>query len=191
MVSDGYKYDVFLSYRRLKETSFWIRKVRGQLALWLSEELGRQAEIFVDEDCIDLGSPWPDSLRAALQLSKCQVGVWSAMYFQSSWCMSEWQSFREREKILNGQIPLIAPLRFSDGQHFPDEAKLTEYHDVGAYAYTQEVFWKTEQALLLEHSLKAFSKKVAKIVTDAPSFEEWPVIQAPDLLPRKIELAKL
>ena len=26
------------------------------------------------------------------------VSVWSPLYFQSSWCVSEWKSFLEREK---------------------------------------------------------------------------------------------
>jgi hypothetical protein len=98
--------------------------VHKRLQFWLMQELGgREPKLFVDEDNIETGDRWPDSLRDALKASRCMVCVWSPSYFQSSWCVSEWRRFLARERRLNlHSHGLIAPLRFHDGEHFPEEA---------------------------------------------------------------------
>ncbi len=105
-----------------------------QLELWLGEELNRPANIFVDTERIETGMHWPVALQDALRSSRCTVCVWSPSYFQSSWCVSEWKSFRRREEQLGlASHGLIAPLRFHDGEHFPDEAKNVQQADVSAH----------------------------------------------------------
>jgi hypothetical protein len=89
-----YKFDVFFSYKRNSLTLDWTRMVHQRLRFWLSEEINRDAILFVDEDCIETGDRWPQKLREALALSRCMVCVWSPSYFRSSWCVSEWASFR-------------------------------------------------------------------------------------------------
>lgn len=53
----------------------------------------RAVTMFVDVGSIEVGDRWPDMLKEGLVLSRYMVGVWSPMYFQSSWCVSEWKSF--------------------------------------------------------------------------------------------------
>src|SRR5436309_15438351 len=111
-----YEYDVFFSYKRQSLTLDWTKKVAEILQFWLTQELGgRYAKLFVDEDCIEVGDRWPEKLQQGLKLSRCMVCVWSPSYFQSSWCVSEWKSFLERERRTRiGPHGLIAPLRFHD-----------------------------------------------------------------------------
>ena len=131
-ISIDYKYDVFFSYKRHELTLDWTRQVRKRFEFWLSQELGtREASIFVDEDCIETGEEWPTALAEALKHSRCMVCVWSPSYFQSAWCINEWRSFLQREAILGApKFRLIAPMKFHDGEHFPEEAQKTNWIDV-------------------------------------------------------------
>jgi hypothetical protein len=193
-MADDYAYDVFFSYKRQSLTLDWTREVSQRLKLWLTEELGgREAQIFVDETCVDVGDKWPERLRDALKQSRCLVCIWSPSYFQSSWCVSEWQSFLERERIVRIEPHgLIAPLKFHDGEHFPPEARRIEWEDVAAYAVTVPAFWTSSKAVELEIKLKAFAGGVANIVRRAPPFRpDWPIVEADGLAAPKIALAKL
>jgi TIR domain len=188
-----YKYDVFFSYKRHGLTLDWTKEIHKRLRFWLSEELARDASFFVDEDSIEVGTPWPQELKEGLRLSRCMVAVWSPSYFQSDWCLSEWTSFREREKRLDIQSHrLIAPMRFHDGEHFPEDARNVQWTDVAPYAYTVRAFWTSQRALELEDVLKAFAASVARIVRAAPPFQaDWPIVETPAPPAMKIDLARL
>jgi len=87
---------------------------------------------------------------------------------------------------------LIAPLRFHDGEHFPDDARAVQWTDVAAYTYTVLAFWTRPRALELEDVLKKSAGPVARIILEAPQFEaDWPVVEAPGLAPPRIGLARL
>jgi len=87
---------------------------------------------------------------------------------------------------------LIAPLKFHDGEHFPQEAKDVEWQDVSAYAATLPIFWNSVRAIELDDILKAFAGSVAAIIQSAPAFRsDWPVINNPGVPIPKIGLAKL
>jgi|ERR1700685_617063 len=192
-IPDDYTYDVFFSYKRHDLTLDWTRQVAHRFELWLGEELGGHARMFVDETCIETGTTWPDEIREALKGSKCMVSVWSPSYFQSSWCVSEWKSFRKREKMLNiDSHGLIAPLRFHDGEHFPPDARRVQWVDVAPYAVTVPAFWASAKAIELEERLKTFAKSVAAIVTGAPAFRpDWPIVESKGLAIPRVGLAKL
>jgi hypothetical protein len=149
--------------------------------------------MFFDEGSIEIGDRWPDTLKEALRVSKCMVCVWSPPYFQSSWCVSEWQSFLARERRLNLQSHgLVAPLRFHDGEHFPEEAQAVQWTDVEPFAYTLPAFWESRRVVRLEARMKEFAKGVARMIRDAPQFEaDWPVIDARGHMPPKIGLSRL
>jgi hypothetical protein len=189
----SYKYDVFFSYKRRALTLDWTRQVHRQLELWLSEELNRSAEIFVDTEQIESGMRWPHVLQDALRTSRCMGCVWSPSYFQSGWCVSEWKSFRKREDQVGcGSHGLIAPLRFHDGEHFPEEAQLIQQTDVSAYKSTLPAFWNSPRALELEDTLKLFARTVSKIIHRAPPFRpDWPIADHDGLPAPRIELSRL
>jgi len=121
------------------------------------------------------------------------VGVWSPSYFQSNWCVSEWSSFRERETRLGlASHGLIAPLRFHDGEHFPQEARDVQWTDVAPFTSTVPAFWTSARALELEDVLKTFARGVASIIRRAPPFEaDWPIVEKAAGPPVKIELERL
>jgi len=190
-----YEFDVFFSYKRHSLTLDWTRGVQHRLKYWIMQEAGgREVRMFVDDESVETGDRWPEKLKEALQRSRCMVCLWSPAYFQSSWCVSEWESFRERERRLRMQSHgLIAPLRFHDGEHFPAEAKDVQWTDVAPYTSTVPAFWTTSspRANELEDVLKGFARVVAKMIHEAPGFEpDWPIVEASGIK-AKIELARL
>jgi hypothetical protein len=191
--STDYEYDVFFSYKRHGLTAEWTRKVQEYLTLWLSEEMRRPVTMFVDVQTIEIGDRWPDALRDGLVLSRCMVSVWSPLYFQSSWCVSEWKSFLEREKLINvGSHGLIAPVRFHDGEHFPPEAQRIQSLDLTSYASALPAFWNSPRSLELEDKIKSLAVSVARILQRAPPFQrDWPVVEATGAIAPKIPLGRL
>jgi hypothetical protein len=149
--------------------------------------------MFVDTAQIEAGMRWPKTLQDALQTSRCMVCVWSPSYFQSSWCVSEWRSFRDREDRLGmTSHGLIAPLRFHDGEHFPPEAQAVQQRDVSLYTSTLPAFWTSPHALDLEKELKSFAREVSRIVASAPPFSaDWPIANHDGFPAPKIELGRL
>jgi hypothetical protein len=188
-----YRYDVFFSYRREPQTQDWVARVVGTLRYWLRQELADDhSEIFWDYNGIDVGDRWPAALSRALRGSKCMVCLWSPAYFQSRWCVSEWESFRKRERILN--LPnhgLIAPIRYHDGKLFPEAARNVQCADFAPYAYINKAFWATSPAVEFENCIKDFAKSVALIVRRAPGFRKWPVVEAEPAARAHVDLRRL
>lgn len=112
--------------------------------------------------------------------------------FQSRWCVSEWESFRERERILDlTDHGLIAPARYHDGEHFPEAARQIQCADFAPYTSTLKAFWDTSHAVEFENRIKDFAKSVALIVRRAPDFQEWPVVDAEPAAPAHVDLRRL
>lgn len=178
-----YQYDVFVSYPReayaRKLISPWLRGVIDRIEYWLRQELeGREPRVFLDEVSIEVGSHWPSLLEEALRTTRCLLPIWSPAYFQSPWCRAEWQSFLAREQTLGRETgSLIVPIRFHDGEWFPEEAQAVQQLDVSALTATTKAFWKTKRADELDQLLRGFAWDLARAVKSAPAFDpSWPVI---------------
>ena len=196
MPETDYQYDVFFSYSSDPLNAYWIGKVVERLKFWLTQELGaeRPARIFFDREGIRVGDRWPDAIRDALKTSKCMVGVWSPSYFQSQWCVSEWQSFLARERLLASTQPcrLIAPIKFHDGEHFPQEARDVQWEDFSNYTATESAFWATQPAVEFGRVLQRFAASVASLVRNAPDFQpDWPAVEAQPVAPPTKALRRL
>jgi hypothetical protein len=194
MTATDYDYDVFFSYRRHELVLEWMIQVVHRLKFWLTHELGGQeSRIFFDQGSIEVGDRWPEKLRVALQSSKCLVSIWSPSYFQSHWCVSEWQSFLARERKLGlGPQGLIAPVRFHDGEYFPEEAANVQWADFANYTATTPAFWQSQRAVEFEEVLKRFASSVAGLVRRAPPFQpDWPVVEACPMKPPIVPLRRL
>jgi hypothetical protein len=118
-LGQGYKYDVFLSYKRANN---WPRFVTAifipMFRHWLAAEMGRPPRIFFDADEIETGESWPRRLASGLASSKVMVCLWSNEYFCSPWCQAELSHMlarRQFTKISSGPLPLILALVIHDG----------------------------------------------------------------------------
>jgi hypothetical protein len=124
-----YQYDVFLSYLHEKPCGTWvIEHFLPYSQPQLGNALNRKASIFFDRTGIHSGQKWPETLKQALALSRCLVGIWTPLYFQSTWCQSECAVMLHRETQLglgttHNTNGLIVGVRVNDGIHFPQFAQ--------------------------------------------------------------------
>ncbi len=136
---EDYRYDIFISYLhtnpngREAATYTWVREyVHPELERWLPESVprGHQTQVFLDDINIKIGTEWPLVLQQALQTSRCLLAVLSRQYFSSKWCLAEWNTMLEREKLLGLRTRekpsgLIYPIIFSGEEEDFDEAAKT------------------------------------------------------------------
>src|ERR1700692_597452 len=156
----AYRYEVFFSYKRDAESDAWHRTVMEKLRYWLKQELNQlEVSIFFDTEEIRTGMRWRAKISDALKVSKIIVCVWSPLYFQSAWCVSEWKTFAERERVSGRE--LIIPASYHDGNYFPAEARAKQILDLSNYTSTASRFWETEIAVEFERRcLMRFAKDV-------------------------------
>jgi hypothetical protein len=167
----AYQYDVFFSYKRDPESDDWHERVKAKLEFWLKQELKKQdVRIFFDKEDIKTGDQWRERLSDALKQSRCIVCVWSPLYFTSKWCISEWMTFVEREKLSKRELVVAAS--FHDGENFPADARKVQFLDFSPFANTMPAFWKTELAVDFLPLLKKFAHDLAEKIRKAPPFNE-------------------
>jgi len=174
-----YTYDAFFSYKRDRESDAWHRRVKDKIAYWVRLELGRDdVKIFFDDEEIRVGARFKAKISDSLRRSKCLVCVWSPLYFRSPWCMSEWQSFVQREIKFGAQ--LVIPASFHDGETFPAEARAIQTLDFSEFASTMPRFWDTESAVRFEDlRLRPFARDLAAMIRSAPPYDDaFPVFIA-------------
>lgn len=183
-MAQEYLYDVFVSYRHNPPVLTWMKNHFYPL---LEQRLpdcmpvDHETSIFIDWD-IEKGASWPQKLSGALRRSRCLLCVWSADYFRSRWCMAEWRTMRERERLAGFRTEqnsqgLIYPVIFSDGEHFPAEAQAIQYRDLRKWNYPQPVFKDTVGILELDQAVQELCQELAPMVLRAPPWQDsWPVI---------------
>lgn len=175
----AYKFDAFFSYKRDSESNDWHDKVRQKIAFWLKQELQEQeVRIFLDREDIRTGSRWRQQISDALKTSKCLICLWSPLYFQSKWCVSEWLSFAERGKQYGAD--LVLPASYFDGETFPPDACQIQWADFSRYTSTMPGFWSTELAVNFERdAIKQFATDLARMIRNAPEFSsDFPIVEA-------------
>lgn len=168
----SYRYDAFFSYKRDLESDSWHERVKNKLVFWLKQELRRtNVEIFFDTQDIRTGMQWKERLADAIRQSKCIVCLWSPLYFQSRWCVSEWMSFVQRGQLMGRR--LVMPASYFDGNTFPPEAKEIQFPDFSEFASTMPRFWDTESAVRFEEiRLKPFARDLAEVIRTAPPYDD-------------------
>ena len=176
----AYEYDVFFSYKRDPQSDDWHRKVKEKLDFYLRMELARPTlSVFFDTEEISTGLYWKIKLADAAKKSRCLVGIWSPLYFQSKWCLSEWQTFRERERLWNCNVVVAAS--YHDGKHFPADAQAKQLMDFSDYTSTMSGFWTTTRAVDFEPKLMKFAADAAKIIRAVPDYDDsFPIAEAAD-----------
>ena len=146
----AYQYDVFLSYLHEPPSGTWVHDhFLPYFTFQLGNALNRRTDIFVDRTGIHLGEKWPIRLKQALAHSRCLVGVWAPLYFQSDWCQKECAIICHRERKLGygrGQNSegLLIGVKVNDGIHFPKFAKESQFADFEKYFFDGQGFARTE-----------------------------------------------
>jgi hypothetical protein len=123
---------------------------------------------------------WRQKLADALKHSRCIVCVWSPLYFQSKYCVSELMTFVQREELAGRD--LVMPASYFDGETFPAIATARQFVDFSKFASTMPSFWETANAVEFEDQrLKPFARDLAVLIRGAPAYDEaFPVVEAAD-----------
>jgi len=176
----AYKHDVFLSYLHVRPSGTWVHEhFLPYFAFQLGNALNRWPEIFVDRTGIHLGEKWPIRLKQALAHSRCLVGIWTPLYFQSEWCQKECAVIRHREEQLGyGQgrnsEGLLVGVKVNDGNYFPTFAKDSQFDDFEEYFFDGQGFARSELYVDFQRKVAKFSEGVARVIGKAPQWSaEW------------------
>lgn len=174
-----YEYDVFISYRRTSRARDWVMNYfQPCLTDYLSEALPVAPRIFLDQNNIEPGAIWQSTITHALKNSKCLIAVLSAPYFSSQYCCAEWDTFVDREDLINAQGTLIAPIRFFDGEHYHSSAKARQLIDMTAWATSAPAFKETQEYLRFETAVRKLAEYLAHVegpIMKPATYQAWPV----------------
>lgn len=178
---DGYEYDLFISYRRNGNVRDWVRNhLVPRLHDCLIDELGHEPRIFLDTQQ-DVGTHWPENLARALQRSHLLLAVWSPSYFTSRWCLAEWQTIRRREQVLGiggpqDPLGLVYPIRFSDGDRFPAEARNVQQEmSFKEWRYPYPQFKDSPLYLPFHQAVVDLAERLASRFDNPPPWQpDWP-----------------
>lgn len=189
-----YKFDIFVSYRRTETIGGWVKNhLVPRLQLRLNEIAPRNVEVFCDFKMAD-GVNFPAELRNQIKASGLLLSIWSADYFRSTWCMAEWESFRERQKQLglftdDHTQGLVYPIRYSDGKYFHPEAKIVQYRkDFSQLNYPDEAFRNTPKYLEFDDLVKQVAEDLVVRLNDIPAWSaDFPIAELPVLEPATMQ----
>jgi MinD-like ATPase involved in chromosome partitioning or flagellar assembly len=188
--TDGYLYDVFISFRSQALINEWITKeFLPLLSFWLHEELGRPPQVFIDSTSgVASESAWSANTARSLQASKCLLPILTPSYFQSPLCLSHWQTFTRRARDVGLEAGgLIVPLVVHGGETFPAEARNIQWSDFRDFFVVGEGFRQTESYIAFQQQVKALSAAMANRIHQAPPFDPDFVL----VTPNEVEVDKL
>lgn len=178
-----YQYDVFLSYRRDPPVGEWVSNhFYPELMKWLPLEVNRVCSVFKDIEVLVSGAIWPQTIRKALMHSRCMLCIWSPDYFWHEWCVAEWKSMVERERLLGlasaaNPIGLVVPVVFHDGQNFPREARDVQGKDFRDYNTSVPAFAQTVKYVDFIGKVKDLARELAGVIIGAPAWQnDWPTL---------------
>jgi hypothetical protein len=176
----AYQHDVFLSYLHVRPSGTWVHEhFLPYFSFQLGNAINRWPDIFIDRTGIHLGQKWPIRLKQALAHSRCLVGIWCPLYFQSEWCQNECAIICYRENQLgygrggNSQ-GLLVGVKVNDGIHFPTFAKDSQFADFERYFYDESGFASSELYVEFQRKVAEFAEGVARVIKKAPPWSaEW------------------
>ncbi|MEV6603667.1 TIR domain-containing protein [Kutzneria sp. NPDC051319] len=181
----GYEYDIFISYSRHGSAREWMQNhFLPALNVCLADEIAPTPMIYVDYT-MPKAVDWPSSLQRALQRSKIMVQVLAPHYFQSQWCMAEWHSMRERQRMLGlttVEIPqgLICSVLYADSQNFPPDGRNVSWWDFKKFAVPFPAFRKSEDYVPFFAMVRALAADIVELLKQVPDWQpDWPIIEMP------------
>lgn len=178
---EGYRYDVFVSYRRNRFSLKWIaEEFIGLFEERLEAELGKKPGIFWDHQTVNDGEVPTIMVMEALRTSRCLLSILSKPYFESSWCAAEWETFKQRAATvgLRGRT-LTIPIQWQDGE---DYLPLITGHgprprDFSRFRLTGPGFRFSATHVEYQVELNELVESVARLIGAAPPFDgAWPLV---------------
>ena len=171
-----YLHDVFVSYKRQTEWTHWVRgPFQDLLRAYLTEELGTEPRIFVDS-AIPGGADQAMALGDSLGRAKVMIGIFSADYFGSEWCMHELDLMTGRAvatKAIGPSQGIIIPAVVQDGHRIPSPIDALQRFDLGQWRRVGiDKTWGIYPGF--SDQMKSLAELVGKAVFAAPAFNaDW------------------
>jgi hypothetical protein len=175
----AYRHDIFISYKRSKETNVWIKEHFEPLLEHVVElELGYTPSIYRDDRLHD-GGTWPLELGMALGCSKVLIPLWTKTYFHSEWCVLELSSMMERELEMNCRTPsnqfgLIIPMVLHNYETVQPDLAHVQYREIRR-CFNVRMQRYSERAEQLADALSGAAPGIACAINNAPTWQgQWP-----------------
>lgn len=186
----SYDYDIFISYRRSPTVGAWVKNhLMPRLDARLNDIAPRPVRISCDLQIAD-GAHWPDDLKHRIRTSGLLLAIWSADYFRSSWCMAEWDSFKERETQLRGmgklsqKMGLVLPVRYADGDHYHPDAKVVQCkQDFTRLNHPDVVFSQSAKYIEFDEAVQGLAEAVLGRMSDLPDWRSDFPLSEPAAMP--------
>nr|BFE53269.1 hypothetical protein GCM10017745_66960 [Saccharothrix mutabilis subsp. capreolus] len=177
-----YEYDVFISYRREGvQLPAWLRTHFYPLLVEsLDNSTDREVKIFFDER-VPGGTSWPMVLRSALSRARILVAICSPKYFTDEWCLAEWETMAQRERIsgmVSPEVPLglIYPVIFCDSETFPEFAHQRRLQDFRPWNVSFRQYDTTIEYIRFSREVERVSVELLQHIENAPEWRaDWPV----------------
>lgn len=185
----SYQWDVFLSYRREAPVREWVWRILAPaLRQWLPQYATPAPRLFLDiENGIPLGSAWSQALEGALRTSRCLVPVFNPPYFESEWCLAEFQTMLERRRVSG--FDAIIPVQFADGNLFPPAARALQWAKFEPFNWYRRPS-QTSRAFVDE--VKGLCQVIVARSQAAPGWDPgWPVLTPSAPPPSPVPLPKV
>ena len=180
-----YEFDVFLSYSRKGGSPGWVHNhFLPKLRDCLIDQVGYEPKVFVDQE-MEPGTVWPHRLENVLNRSKILVSIYSPQYFRSPWCLAEWHTMAERERILglaSLERPqgLIFPILYTDSDNFPTYAKDRSWHNLKGLSTPDLVLQQSLDWIEFHKRMEKIATDLARLLPQVPPWQPgWPA-QRPD-----------
>lgn len=185
----AYEFDIFVSYRRTDTIGRWVKNhLVPMLQERLNEVAPKDVQIFCDYKMAE-GVNFPAELKRGLKTSKLLLAIWSANYFRSEWCMTEWGSFLARQKQLglfseDNTQGLVYPIRYGDGKYFHPEATLAQCRkDFSQLNYAEDSFRRTEVYFCFDDLVKQVAEDLVVQLNHVPPYNtDFPIDALPVLM---------
>lgn len=170
-------YDVFISYK--SDHRKWVTEsFLDVLKLSVSEELGRNANIFLDCGDIRKGANWKHALQRALASSRVLVPLWSNLYFSSYWCTYELAYMLARQErcgyaSLEHEWFLVIPAKIYPKVRVPD--CVSNIQSINLEAVVGNYIHKNSPKMeRLEDLVREWAPDIAGAIRSAPDHDsEW------------------
>jgi hypothetical protein len=138
------------------------------LDAYLTQELGRPPNIFVDER-IEPGADWPHRLGDCLARARVLLPVFSGDYFGSDWCLHELDLMHGR-LLRFPDSKLIIPVIGHDGDLIPAEIARIQRVDLSPFRNT-DLQRHTPRYELFSEAVRGLAPHVATAIGTAPPFD--------------------
>jgi TIR domain-containing protein len=170
----GYRYDVFISYRRAGNVERWVQNhLWPVLTECLTDHLGFPPRVFLDTS-VRPGDQWPATVRDALRRSRTLLPVLSASYFARPWCRAEWNTFAARER--STAVPAIYPVVHSGLRALPAAARRRTLVDLSPWNFPYPQFRDDARYLGFHRAVETIAEDLAEWCANAPAWSAaWPV----------------